>query len=125
MFRSRFIIPIIGVTALFMSCRKDDLTNKECINFREGIQANDKQRVTKALAHLLTSHSRKNLDKLASSLASECNMTARVLCFGCIDTYPSQSEIRISFTESGVDVSKVLDISNNSKNKMIVVGIHG
>ena len=124
MFSSRLIIPIIAVIFLFMCCRKGNLSDKECVNFREGIQANDKERVIKAVDHLLTSYSSKNLDKFASSLSSECNISARVLCFSCIDTYPPQTEIRVSFTESIGVIKKVLDITHNNRNKMIIVAIH-
>jgi len=124
MFTSRFIIPITAIIFLSLCCRKANLTDKECRNFKEGIEANDKDRVVKAVDHLLKKYSEENLNKFASSLSSECNINATVLCFGCIDTNPEQSEIAVIFTESSVVVRRILDVSYDNKNKMSIVAIH-
>ena len=55
---------------------------------------------------------------------SICTMNASALCFDCIQTLPSQSEIRISFDNGASTVEKTIDISYNSNNKMIFYNLH-
>jgi hypothetical protein len=124
MFFSRLIIPIIAILLLFTSCRKYNLTGDECKNFKEGIQANDKERVIKAVDHLLIEYSNKNLDKFAAALSSECNVSATVICYSCLDSYPPQSEIKVSFTESSGVIRSIMNVSYNKRHKMIIVAVH-
>jgi hypothetical protein len=120
----RLIIAMTALVLLLVSCRKGTINNKECETFKDAIEKGDKQRVSKAVRHLLTDYSSDNLTNFASSLSSACNTTAKVICYGCIDTNPEQSEIRVSFTSSTGVVSKILDLSYDDNHRMIIVGIH-
>jgi hypothetical protein len=120
----RFIISITTIVFLFMGCSKENLTDRECTNLKEGIRANDKDRVTKEVNHLLISYSKDNLEKMGASISSGCHITATIVCYNCIFTNPPQSELKVSFTLSNTFIEKILDVSYDKNNKMIIVGVH-
>jgi hypothetical protein len=122
--RVRLIIYIVAFAFLFAGCHKDNRASSECNNLKEGIQANDKDRVTTAVNHLLMTYSKDNLEKFAASISSECNITAVLLCYDCVQTNPPESEMKVSFIFSNIPVDKVLDLSYDGNNRMIITGIH-
>jgi hypothetical protein len=63
------------------------------------------------------------LDKLTEWLEYHLAISdAQVLCYNCIKTYPTQSEIIISYSNQGVYEYKVLDVQYSSP--MQAVGFH-
>jgi Cu2+-containing amine oxidase len=113
----RLIISITALVFIFIGCRKENITDRECRNLKDGIQANNKERVSNAVDHLLTTYSKDNLEKFVASISSECNISATLHCFNCIYTNPPESEIKVSFTLSNASIEKVLDVSYDSNNK--------
>lgn len=69
-------------------------------------------------------YTQENLTNLAASLSNECDISVQVLCFSCIQTLPEQSEIRLSFNDSGSPVAKTIDISYTPDNKIKIVNMH-
>jgi len=65
-----------------------------------------------------------NMYRLADAISSNCSISTAVLCFDCIQTLPSQSEIHIKLSSSGSMIEKVIDISYNTNNKMVVQNVH-
>lgn len=123
----KYIYPVIQIlimTLLLSACKKEGDDGFDCSRFRQGVVANDKDKVAASLGGLLTSYSRENLNQLAGAVSSRCGINATVLCFDCVYTLPAQSELKISFTEGGTTIDKVLDISYSSGNKMRIVGMH-
>lgn len=118
------VILILTVILLISGCKKESDDGFDCSRFKQGVIANDKDKVATSLGGLLTSYSRANVNQLAEAVSSQCGINATVLCFDCVYTLPAQSELKISFTEGGTTIDKVLDISYSSGNKMRIVGMH-
>jgi hypothetical protein len=120
----KHILFVAMLLFLFAGCKKDRLSNLNCNKLKAGLFANDKAIVSSSLTSLLGVYSKENLETLVVGISNDCDISAKSLCFDCIYTLPSQSEIQLTFNQSGNSISKVLDISYTQDNKMKIVGIH-
>lgn len=59
-------------------------------------------------------YTKQNLNALVDAINGLCGETATMLCFDCIKTLPSQSEIRISNAGLIGPVAKTIDITYNA-----------
>ncbi|HEX7904984.1 MAG TPA: hypothetical protein VF487_14000 [Chitinophagaceae bacterium] len=115
------------VLSLNISCEKD--SKATCQQLKNSIINSDKEQVKTIITQFITTlpsstYTQQNLNALASSVQQHCAMNASALCFDCIQTMPTQSEIRISFANGATTVEKTIDISYNSNNKMIFYNLH-
>jgi hypothetical protein len=122
----RFAFVMLLFTILPTGCKKQ--SSPVCEKLKESIATNNtedaKSLITQFINRLPSAdYAAQNLDNLAASL-SQCSISATVLCFDCIQTLPSQSEIRLSFNSSGAAIAKTFDISYTPDNKMKVVNMH-
>jgi hypothetical protein len=112
--------------SIFISCRKEKLNSFDCSNFQKGIILDSaslvKNEINKICSRLTEPTTQQKLQKLTETISSKCNITAIVLCSGCIYTLPAQSEIRVTFSEGGIQFSKVIDII--SRNPLAFAGMH-
>ena len=113
----------------FSSCKKESSDNNCKGDLKDGIAANDinkvKATVNSAISQLQNKeHTSSNLLSLATLLSAGCNIKAEVICFGCIDTNPPQSEIRFSFNLRGSTFTKVIDITHSPSNMMVFRNMH-
>jgi hypothetical protein len=118
---------LIAVLAL-VSCKKSALV-ADCENLKGGMLANDRERVKEVISHLIAllpdnRYTEANLNNLAHAFSNRCDITAEVVCFSCIQTYPEESEIRLHVSSGGAAVQKVVDISYRSDNAMVFIGMH-
>jgi len=125
-------LTILLLAALMLSlntgCKKDS-DEATCQQFKNSIISSDKEQVKTIISQFIatlpsSNYTQQNLDALANSVQQHCTMNASALCFDCIQTLPSQSEIRISFMNGATTVEKTIDISYNSNNKMIFYNLH-
>lgn len=120
------LISIIAVTTL--GCKKD-FSDQECRELKDAMATNNidavKTIITQSITRLPSqNNTQQNLDALATSLSGQFTISAEVLCFGCIQTLPEQSEIKLSFISSGSPIYKIIDISYSPDNKMKFVNMH-
>ncbi|HEY6503539.1 MAG TPA: hypothetical protein VIZ28_06135 [Chitinophagaceae bacterium] len=127
---SRHILLIV-VLSFFLpvACKKESTASGVCQRLQSGIAADNKEEVKSVINNFiehLTSqtYTEENLNKLAGLINQQCVTTVTVICFDCIKTLPSQSEIRISYTGASGQFQKAIDISYNSMNKMVFRGMH-
>jgi hypothetical protein len=118
----------IVIITLLVSCRKETLRS-DCEGLRNGLSADDAASVQTIITDFIAglpndSYDANNINALASRISSECNVSAEVICFDCIQTLPSQSEIRISFDSAGGQIQKCIDLSYNAQNKIIFRAMH-
>ena len=112
----RFIIFIgfLLFASFFNSCKKETFNSFDCTNLRQGIKSDSfdlvKKEIYKICSELTEPTVKQKLQKLSETISSKCKMQASVFCVECIYTYPAQSEIKISFSLSGIEYSKVIDI---------------
>jgi len=121
-FRSKALI--LYFTFILSACSKEVLNTSDCDSLRQGLVDENLTFVSKSVGDLLTFHTQENLNKLSETLSDRCNITTTGSCFNCIYTDPAISEIKLSFTHSGVSFEKVIDISSTKENKMKIVDIH-
>ena len=112
---------------LFISCKKHT-DNLNCSNLNEGIRSNNAEMVKSVIESFINklpskNYSKQNLESLATNLSSDCNISAEVICFDCIDTLPSLSEIRIRINTISTP-TKIIDISYTSGNAMTFHAMH-
>ncbi len=122
------IILTIILTGVLTSvaCHKDKVES-DCQQLSTGIASDNKEAVNEVITNLISqlpgqAHTADNLAKLVNSIGQKCEITATVLCYGCIKTLPKQSEIRVIIT--GSNSTKVLDISEDSNGNMIFGSMH-
>lgn len=125
----RYIIIFFGCltfSAIFISCKKNNITIFDCTILQEGLKSDNhdlvKKEINKICATLSASATKENLQKLTEIISSKCKMEATILCSECIQTLPAQSEIKISYSISGIESSKTIDIL--STKPLQFVGMH-
>lgn len=65
-----------------------------------------------------------NVDHLVVRINNSNVLIAELVCYGCIYTYPVQSEILISTDSAGVAVARIIDISTPEDKVLKFVKIH-
>jgi len=71
-----------------------------------------------------TGHST-NLVTLVNRINGSCPaLTAEIICYACIETWPAMSELNVTFNSSGTTVTKVLDILTPNEDILSYAGVH-
>jgi hypothetical protein len=125
----RYLFTLLFLSILVQGCKKQKAEPADCIQLSAAITANHidqaKTSITAFINHLPSdAYTSQNLDQLADSISGQCAITAIVLCFDCIDTLPSQTEIRVSVSSEGSTISKTIDITYTPDNKMKFGNMH-
>jgi hypothetical protein len=119
-------IAFIFVNCFLISCKKESTTLFSCSNLTQGIRLDSatlvKNEINKICSQLTDSTTQQKLQKLTETISSKCNINATVLCADCIQTLPTQSEIKVSFSSVGIQFSKVIDII--SRDPLEFAGMH-
>ena len=122
------LIVILICGQLFFSCDKDEISGN-CESLADGILNNNIDKVRPAVTDFIDGLASKeynaaNLAALVQKISSQCNTSCVILCFDCIDTLPSQSEIRIVMYSGGTTVARTIDISYSTNNMMTFRNMH-
>lgn len=121
-------LPVILFAISILSCKKDTLNNK-CQELKDVMISNNTEVIKNLIINFVDKlpskkYTQQNLNNLAASIASECDFSAEVLCFSCIDTLPEESELKLSFVSPGSSIYKTIDISYTPDNNIKVVSVH-
>lgn len=125
----RFLPALLAsLLLLFASCKKND-REALCSQLTEGITVNSMDQVKNVVDRYLLrldnpDYSAENFGLLAQSLGNGCGISATVLCFDCIETNPSQTEIRVTYPYGAYVLGKTLDFSYNSNHKIVFLAMH-
>ena len=66
-----------------------------------------------------------NLQSFIVRLENKCSsLQVSLICYACIETNPSQSEVKIELDSVGHQVERVLDILTTKNDVMIITSIH-
>jgi hypothetical protein len=68
-------------------------------------------------------YNQQNIQSLTEKIA-KCDIGSSILCFDCIKTLPSQTEISLNFTNNGVQYQKVIDLSYSPDNRIVFMNMH-
>jgi hypothetical protein len=110
------------------ACNKDVPPKANCDKLKAAIAADNVEQAGKQINATIRNlasrtNTAENLNRLAEALSS-CDLTATVLCFGCIQSLPEQSEIRIAFSTPDTTFSRIIDISYTPNNEMVFRNMH-
>ena len=121
------------------ACKKvfdTDLLNLNCINLQNGLINSDSEMVCEEISKLLYDlppdnnsddkfGHRENFNTLIERINSNCdNVSAELACYTCIETYPRQSELILSTDSSGVEISRILDVSTPEDDFLSCIRLH-
>jgi hypothetical protein len=112
-----------------VSCKKDKTSEADCLRLQNAVAASDigeaEAVINKFIGTLATqTYSEENLNNLVSAISHRCGTSVTSICFDCIQTLPSQSEIRISYFGINGPVEKTIDITYTVSNKMVFRNMH-
>jgi hypothetical protein len=108
-------------------CKKEAATS--CTPLKEAMSANNIQQVKDIITQYISqlpsaAYTEANIIQLTKKLSGECELSSGLNCFDCIMTFPSESEISIAYTSGAVTVTKTIDLTYNSANKIIFWNMH-
>ncbi|MEI9810896.1 MAG: hypothetical protein WDO16_25140 [Bacteroidota bacterium] len=114
---------------VLVNCRKEKIVQADCRRLQNATSTADKDEAESVINKFINSlasqtYSPQNLNNLVSAIGQQCGASATLLCFDCIQTLPSQSEIRISYPGISGPVEKTIDITYTASNKMIFHNLH-
>lgn len=119
----------------FSNCDKEE--NFTCVEFKDEVATLDSDPIqaTNYVNALLsplfpyptfedpTGHEA-NLILFAEKLEQHCNVDVTIECYGCIETFPVQSQVLVKIDSAGVIVNRTLDIRTPADTLMTLQGIH-
>jgi hypothetical protein len=126
MLNRRFLFGLAIIIFGFSGCKKEAMSI-DCQKLKAEIASGHVEGVKIIIDQLIGSlpskqYNEQNINELANQLKGECSLSAEVLCFDCIKTLPSQTEIQVSFSMQGSNVRKILDITYSTDNNQMKFG---
>jgi len=128
---------VIFLFSFFVSCENNsEPEDLNCEKFSTGIVNLDQEIVSEELSKILSDLNPKitstdklghenNLSTLIDRINSQCgNIKSELICYACIETYPLQSEIKVTTDSLGISVYRIIDILTSSEKKLSFVRIH-
>lgn len=122
----------ISLPFLFTSCNteEDDSLDKTviCSKLANTLVANDSEKVEAEIKKLIDTQGpvnglKESFDKLIMQIESCPAMQVTDSCFGCIETNPLQSEIRIAITVNNQTHNKAIDLLHKD-NRLTFFHVH-
>ena len=123
------LISLIFFTLFYLSSCKKDCPTNNCEDLKNALESNNNENLKSIVTNYINSlpsqqYTQQNINTLASSFSKGCSISSKVLCFDCIMTLPSETEIQLTVTSNQLIISKVIDISYTADNKMKFVSAH-
>ena len=124
-----FLLIAIASFPLLPACKKQQLRKPDCQLLQSGITTDNKEEVKAVINNFIASlrsqnYTEENLNALVDAINGQCGESATMLCFDCIQTLPSQTEIRIAYAGINGPIAKTIDIIYTANNKMTFSNIH-
>ena len=68
---------------------------------------------------------RQNFDILISRINASCEqLSAQLICYACVTTYPAQTHIGVTVDSSAIPITRIIDISTPEDNVLSFVRVH-
>ena len=122
---------ILGIALLFavLSCRREQIVASDCTELKSGVTNSNLDQVKAVITKFIRSlpsqdYTEENIKKLVTVMEEQCDASVSLLCFDCIKTLPSQTEIRIGYAGTTSPVNKTIDISYTANKKMKFSDMH-
>ena len=119
---------MIGLLVFSFGCRKANLQNS-CADLSRAVMSSDIALAKSAIDNIIRSipssqYTQGNIQNLVNKISGNCNLQAIMICFDCIKTLPSQTEIRITINSGTAPAQKIIDLSYTNSNKMVFHNMH-
>jgi hypothetical protein len=129
-----FLLLVFSMTVFSIGC--NDTIAEPCEKLKEGLIMLDEEQTLPILNQMLDEYDpspgasdlighEANLAAFVEKLESDCGIDALLECYGCVETFPVISHVRMSLDSSGVLVDRTIDIRTPSDGKLLATGIHG
>jgi len=101
----------------------------DCMELQSGVTNSNVVQVTTVITKFIRSlpsqdYTEENINKLVTVIEEQCDASVSLLCYDCIKTLPSQTEIRIGYAGTTSTVNKTIDITYTPNNKMKFNDLH-
>ena len=97
-------LSLLAIAMLFavLSCRREQIVASDCMELQNGVTNSNVEQVktviTKFIRNLPSQdYTEENINKLVTVIEEQCSASVSLLCYDCIKTLPSQTEIRIGY----------------------------
>ena len=129
MSRKFFFLLVITLVSAAYSCSKEDRESDFCQELRNGVTNSNVEQVNHVITQFINGlpsqdYSEENINSLVNVIDEYCDGSAALLCFDCVQTLPSQTEIQVSYPGTSGPVNKIIDISYKSNNEMKFGNLH-
>jgi len=127
--RKYFSLFAIALLSAALSCIKEDSDEDYCQELRNGVINSNVEQVNYVITQFINGlpsqdYTEENINKLVNLIEDYCDGSAAMLCFDCIKTLPSQTEIQIWYPVTGGLVNKTIDITYTTNNEMKFSNLH-
>ena len=130
-----FISSIIAFAFLNMNCLSTNSELQNCNELHNGLLEKDNltlkpvfDDITNDLSPTLIESDnlghKANFDILIKRINDCKEVKASLKCYGCVETFPLQSEISVLIDSSGIQVERVIDILTSEKSSLKFVRVH-
>jgi len=99
---TRKYISLLAMVLLLvvLSCSKEDSDEDYCQELLDGVTNSDVEKVGHVITQFINGlpsqdYTEENINNLVNVIEDYCDGSAAMLCFDCIQTLPSQTEIQI------------------------------
>ena len=124
-------LSLLAIALLFavLSCRREQIVASDCMELQSGVTNSNVVQVTTVITKFIRSlpsqdYTEENINKLVTVIEEQCDASVSLLCYDCIKTLPSQTEIRIGYAGTTSTVNKTIDITYTPNNKMKFNDLH-
>lgn len=117
-------ISVLSLVLLGISACKKEMPPPDINRFKSSLAQQDVKTLKNELSKFNVTYSKDGIKIFLANISKAYGVTSEQLCYSCIYTLPAQSEVKFSWMENGILIEKIVDLSYDSNNKIIVVGIH-
>jgi hypothetical protein len=123
----KMIVLFLAASALLISCKKKQ--PQKCNDLKNAALAANQSTVKSELESIIAGMKDKtytlaNIITLNQLLSSKCEINAQLICFDCIKTQPTETEIRITIQSGNNVVDKTIDLSYDASNQIVFESMH-
>lgn len=129
------IIYLTLALCLFIACDDNEVSTTQCEDLKQGIINDTDDLVRSAIdnwcSDLMPNSTlddeighQENLNTLVQRIENECDVMASISCYACMESYPPQSAIVITFIQDNVTYSKNINISTPYEDVLSFVAMY-
>ena len=125
----KYLLFAFALLSTAFSCSKEDSDGDQCQELRDGVTNSNVEQVKHVITQFINGlpskdYTEENINNLVRVIEDYCDGSAALLCFDCVQTLPSQTEIQIWYPGTSGLVNKTIDITYTTNNDMKFSNLH-